>query len=97
LHTTVIGPRGKRVEIQIRTKEMDEVAESGIAAHWIYKQGGGGRSSKDSNQFAWLRQLVDDVVQQSDPKEVLQSVKEDLFAKEVLVFSSTGELYPLAR
>eukprot|EP00985_Skeletonema_marinoi_P023205 scaffold15273_cov83-Skeletonema_marinoi.AAC.2 len=97
LHTTVIGPRGKRVEIQIRTKEMDEVAESGIAAHWIYKQGGGGRSSKDSNQFAWLRQLVDDVVQQSDPKEVLQSVKEDLFAKEVLVFSPTGELYPLAR
>jgi len=99
LHTTVIGPRGKRVEIQIRTKEMDEVAESGIAAHWIYKQGGGNSNSnsKDSNQFAWLRQLVDDVVQQSDPKAVLQSVKEDLFAKEVLVFSPTGELYPLAR
>jgi guanosine-3',5'-bis(diphosphate) 3'-pyrophosphohydrolase len=86
------------VEIQIRTKEMDEVAESGIAAHWIYKRGGGGNSnSKDTNQFAWLRQLVDDVVQQSDPKVVLQSVKEDLFAKEVLVFSPTGELYPLAR
>ncbi len=98
LHTTVIGPRGKRVEIQIRTKEMDEVAESGIAAHWIYKQGGGSKNNnKDSNQFAWLRQLVDDVVQQSDPKEVLMCVKEDLFVKEVFVFSPTGELYPLAR
>lgn len=103
LHTTVIGPRGKKVEVQIRTKEMDDIAESGIAAHWIYKQGQGqgqgkgSSNSKDSNQFAWLRQLVDDVVQQSDPKAMLQSVKEDLFAKEVLVFSPTGELYPLAR
>ena len=100
LHTTVIGPRGKRVEIQIRTKEMDEVAESGIAAHWIYKQGGGGGGggkNSDSNQFAWLRQLVDDVRRQSDPKEFVKSVKEDLFAKEVFVFSPTGDIYPLAR
>ena len=96
LHTTIIGPWGKKVEIQIRTKEMDEVAESGIAAHWIYKQGGN-KNGEDSNQFAWLRQLVDDVVEQSDPKVVLQSVKEDLFVKEVLVFSPSGELYPLAR
>lgn len=101
LHTTIIGPRGKRVEIQIRTKEMDEVAESGIAAHWMYKkvQGGGNgiNSSKDSNQFAWLRQLVDDVRRQDDPKEFVKSVKEDLFAKEVFAFSPTGEVYPLAR
>ena len=98
LHTTVIGPRGKRVEIQIRTKEMDEVAESGIAAHWIYKQEGGGGGGKNSmNQFAWLRQLVDDVRRQSDPKEFVESVKEDLFAKEVFVFSPTGDIYPLAR
>lgn len=99
LHTTVIGPRGKRVEIQIRTKEMDEVAESGIAAHWIYKQGGGsgGGGKNSANQFAWLRQLVDDVRRQSDPKEFVKSVKEDLFAKEVFVFSPTGDIYPLAR
>ena len=80
--------------------EMDEVAESGIAAHWIYKQGGGGGGGggKNSmNQFAWLRQLVDDVRRQSDPKEFVKSVKEDLFAKEVFVFSPTGDIYPLAR
>jgi GTP pyrophosphokinase len=96
LHTTVII-RGKRVEIQIRTKEMDEVAESGVAAHWIYKEGGGSSNSKDSNQFAWLRQLVDDGRRHSDPKEFVKTVKEDLFEKEVFVFSPTGELYPLAR
>ncbi|KAL7518821.1 hypothetical protein ACHAWX_003624 [Stephanocyclus meneghinianus] len=102
LHTTVIGPRGKRIEVQIRTTEMHEVAESGIAAHWIYKQRNrGGRSGvgseKDAAQFAWLRELLAEVRRQNDPIEFIDSVKEDLFGREVFVFSPEGDLYALAR
>eukprot|EP00970_Alexandrium_tamarense_P010285 scaffold2066_cov172-Alexandrium_tamarense.AAC.2 len=99
LHTTIIGPRGRRMEVQIRTQEMHDVAESGIAAHWMYKHkqqtGGGGEANL--SQFAWLRELVSEVRQQHDPVEFIDSVREDLFQKEVFVFSPQGELYALAR
>ena len=75
LHTTIFGPGG-RLEIQIRTKDMHEVAESGIAAHWMYKQGSNGKSPKEKVQFQWLRELVAEVKQQTDPKEFVKSVKE---------------------
>ena len=95
LHTTVIGPRGL-LEVQIRTGDMHSVAESGIAAHFVYKEGG--RMPKGGNeQFAWLRQLVDDVRRQSDPREFVSAVKEDLFQRECFVFSPRGDLYALAR
>eukprot|EP00804_Cyclotella_cryptica_P004485 CCRYP_017645-RA/>CCRYP_017645-RA protein AED:0.05 eAED:0.05 QI:344/1/1/1/0.25/0.2/5/1862/986 len=105
LHTTIIGPRGKRIEVQIRTVEMHEVAESGIAAHWIYKQknrggkngGAGGGTKEDTAQFTWLRELLAEVRRQNDPIEFIDSVKEDLFAREVFVFSPKGDLYALAR
>jgi GTP pyrophosphokinase len=97
LHTTVIGPKGKRIEIQIRTLEMHEIAESGVAAHWLYKQNNQGKNSKHGAlQFAWMRELLAEVRRQNDPVEFIDSVKEDLFTKEVYVFSPKGELHALA-
>lgn len=99
LHTTIIGPQGKRIEIQIRTAEMHEVAESGIAAHWMYKQKQKNQkyNEHESSQFTWLRELLAEVQRQNDPVEFIDSVKEDLFTKEVFAFSPKGELYALAR
>jgi guanosine-3',5'-bis(diphosphate) 3'-pyrophosphohydrolase len=98
LHTTVIGPWGERIEIQIRTREMHRVAEYGIAAHWRYKQGADGTNGPDPDQrFAWLRQLLEWQQQLQDPQEFLRSVKEDLFSEEVFVFTPKGDLlnFPL--
>ncbi len=93
LHTTVIGPWGERIEIQIRTREMHRVAEYGIAAHWRYKQGADGRSGPDPDErFVWLRQLLEWQQQLQDPQEFLRSVKEDLFSEEVFVFTPKGDL-----
>ena len=93
LHTTVIGPWGERIEIQIRTREMHRVAEYGIAAHWRYKQGADGTNGPDPDQrFAWLRQLLEWQQQLQDPQEFLRSVKEDLFSEEVFVFTPKGDL-----
>ena len=78
LHTTVFGPNG-RIEIQIRTKEMHEVAEAGVAAHWLYKQGNNGigdKERKENVKFVWLKELVKEVRRQPDPKEFVKSVKE---------------------
>ena len=77
LHTTVIGPRGERVEIQIRTKEMDLIAEKGIAAHWQYKDGH--LDKKGIEKFSWLRQLVEYQKDLKDPSEFLDTVRVDLF------------------
>lgn len=90
LHTTVIGPFGERLEIQIRTQDMHKVAESGIAAHWEYKEGK--LSEKDSNKFHWLRQLLEAQENLSDPSEFLESVKLDLFEGDIYVFTPKGEL-----
>lgn len=95
LHTTVIGPQGARIEIQIRTPEMHEVAERGIAAHWVYKEDGEGAANRGGMQFPWLRDLVESEQSLSDPVEFLTFVKADLFPQEVFVFSPKGDLVAL--
>lgn len=90
LHTTVIGPYGERIEVQIRTHEMHKVAEEGIAAHWTYKEG---RGLEEAQRFAWLRQLVEWQQQLKDPQEFLHTIKEDLFTEEVYAFTPKGDLF----
>ena len=92
LHTTVIGPYGERIEIQIRTREMHRVAEYGVAAHWRYKEPGVPDGPEDGQRFAWLRQMLEWQQQLQDPQEFLRSVKEDLFTEEVFVFTPKGDL-----
>jgi guanosine-3',5'-bis(diphosphate) 3'-pyrophosphohydrolase len=92
LHTTVIGPGRERVEIQIRTHEMHRVAERGIAAHWKYKERGGGVAESDAQKFGWLRQLVEWQKELKDPAEFLEGVKVDLFQDEVYVFTPKGDV-----
>ncbi|MEZ5099798.1 MAG: bifunctional (p)ppGpp synthetase/guanosine-3',5'-bis(diphosphate) 3'-pyrophosphohydrolase [Thermoleophilia bacterium] len=91
LHTTVIGPEGKPLEIQVRTREMHETAEFGIAAHWLYKHGK--RDAKaEAERLAWLKQLVDWQQEETDPNEFLRSFRTDLVADEVYVFTPRGEV-----
>jgi GTP pyrophosphokinase len=96
LHTTVIGPSGDRIEVQIRTEEMHRIAEEGIAAHWAYKEGKAGLG-KDDAKFAWLRQLMEWQQDLKDPKEFLETVKVDLFTDEVFVFTPKGDVKSLPR
>jgi len=91
LHTSVLGPYRERIEIQIRTHEMHEVAEEGVAAHWMYKEGKAS-PGEDEKKFAWLRQLMEWQRDLTDPKEFLETVKIDLFADEVYVFTPKGEV-----
>jgi GTP pyrophosphokinase len=93
LHTTVIGPEGKPLEIQIRTEEMHKLAEYGIAAHVAYKEGGGADPRRE--KMTWLRQLVEAEGDQ-DPAEFLESLKVDLFEDEVFVFTPKGEVKSLS-
>ncbi|MET8741631.1 bifunctional (p)ppGpp synthetase/guanosine-3',5'-bis(diphosphate) 3'-pyrophosphohydrolase [Streptomyces sp. NPDC004728] len=111
LHTTVIGPSGKPVELQIRTFDMHRRAEYGIAAHWKYKQEavagaskvrtdvpkntGGGRSQDTVNDMAWLRQLLDWQKETEDPSEFLESLRFDLSRNEVFVFTPKGDVIAL--
>jgi GTP pyrophosphokinase len=97
LHTTVIGPYGERMEVQIRTREMHRDAELGIAAHWKYKEGDPGTTDTDDQKFAWLRQLLEWHQDLADPHEFLDTVKVDLFPDEVFVFTPKGEVVNLAR
>lgn len=96
LHTTVIGPHGERVEFQIRTREMHEVAENGIAAHWKYKEKDRIKDI-DERKFKWIRQLLEWHSELSDPAEFLDTVKLDLFADDVYVFTPKGDLMELPR
>jgi guanosine-3',5'-bis(diphosphate) 3'-pyrophosphohydrolase len=91
LHTTVIGPRGQRMEVQIRTREMHRVAEEGIAAHWTYKQSVS-PEQRDTERFAWLRRLVEWQQNLKDPQEFLSTVRDDLFPEEVFVFTPKGDV-----
>jgi guanosine-3',5'-bis(diphosphate) 3'-pyrophosphohydrolase len=96
LHTTVIGPIGERIEIQIRTWEMDKVATSGIAAHWGYKEGR--RLDENvSRKFAWIQNLIENQEDFLDPGEFLENVRIDLFPDEVYVFTPRGEVKTLPR
>ena len=94
LHTTVIGPTGKAVEIQIRTHDMHRRAEYGIAAHWKYKQGTGGRSS-ESPDMLWLKQLHEWQQETSDVSEFLDALRFDLRTPEVFVFTPKGSVIAL--
>jgi len=93
LHTTVIGPTGKAIEIQIRTNEMHSRAEFGIAAHWKYKQGGD--SEGNSPEMMWLRQLHEWQKETEDPSEFLEALRFDLGSPEVFVFTPKGSVVAL--
>jgi GTP pyrophosphokinase len=101
LHTSVIGPRGERMEVQIRTADMHKVAEEGIAAHWRYKEGRpfavDSKDDKDQKRFAWLRQLMEFQRDLKDPTEFIESVKMDMFADEVYVFTPKGDVKALPK
>ncbi|MBU0579883.1 MAG: bifunctional (p)ppGpp synthetase/guanosine-3',5'-bis(diphosphate) 3'-pyrophosphohydrolase, partial [Candidatus Margulisbacteria bacterium] len=93
LHTGVIGPAGKPVEIQIRTYDMHRIAEYGIAAHWHYKEGDKPTDKNIIEKFAWLRQLLD--WQKEDAKTFMENLKVDLFTDEVFVFTPKGDVHNL--
>jgi GTP pyrophosphokinase len=94
LHTTVIGPKGEPVEIQIRTWDMHRIAEDGIAAHWLYKEKKTGKDKVDDS-LLWLRQLMETQQDTKDPAEFLDSVRVDLFPDEVYVFTPKGDVKAL--
>ncbi|MHB9003621.1 MAG: RelA/SpoT family protein [Coriobacteriia bacterium] len=96
LHTTVIGPAGRPLEIQIRSEEMHRTAEYGIAAHWRYKEGGRGDESFDE-RLSWLRQMLEWQTELKDPREFMEALKIDLFEEEVFVFSPKGDVISLRR
>jgi guanosine-3',5'-bis(diphosphate) 3'-pyrophosphohydrolase len=91
LHTTLIGPEGQRIEIQIRTPEMNRVAEEGIAAHWRYKEGG----AAPAFDLQWVKELVETQQYLKNPDEFIQSVKGELYPEEVFVFTPKGDLVRL--
>lgn len=96
LHTTVIASLGERMEIQIRTWDMDRIAEEGIAAHWRYKEGY--ESGKEMRgQYPWMKQLLESQKSLTDPKEFLETVRLDLFSGEVYVFTPKGDVKELPR
>ncbi|MBC7691734.1 MAG: bifunctional (p)ppGpp synthetase/guanosine-3',5'-bis(diphosphate) 3'-pyrophosphohydrolase [Methylotenera sp.] len=94
LHTTVIGPAGERIEIQIRTHEMNQVAEKGIAAHWKYKEGK--FDNRAHENVEWVNRLLEWHKDLKDPNEFLETVKIDLFAEDVFVFTPSGEVKELS-
>src|SRR5438876_613777 len=94
LHTTVIGPAGSPLEIQIRTRDMHREAELGIAAHWLYKRGDGKRPA-DEDWLAWVKQLMEWGQDEADPREFIKSFRTDLFDDEVYVFTPKGEVKTL--
>ena len=96
LHTTAIGPFGERIEIQIRTWDMDKVAKAGIAAHWSYKEGKDVDESI-SKKFAWIQNLVENQANFRNPDEFLENVRIDLFPDEIYVFTPHGEIKSLSR
>jgi GTP pyrophosphokinase len=94
LHTTVFGPEGERIEIQIRTEEMHRLAEYGVAAHWLYKEGSK-LKDKDADRFSWLRQILDWQGELKNPREFMSSLRFDLFQDEVYVFTPHGQVREL--
>jgi len=94
LHTTVIGPEGEHIEIQIRTEKMHYIAEYGVAAHWKYKDKNI-ITPKDEKRFSWLRQILDWERELKDPKEFIHSLKIDLFEDEVYVFTPRRDVLAL--
>ncbi len=94
LHTTVIGPQGRPLEIQVRTREMHATAEFGVAAHWVYKKGGS-QDARDLQWRRWVEQLMDVGTNEADPREFMKTFRTDLFAEEVHVFTPKGQVKTL--
>src|ERR671932_31774 len=93
LHTTVIGPEGRPLEIQVRTREMHETAEFGVAAHWLYKRG---KNQRDAEWVAWVKQLMEEgASDEADPREFMKTFRTDLFDEEVHVFTPKGQVKTL--
>jgi GTP diphosphokinase / guanosine-3',5'-bis(diphosphate) 3'-diphosphatase len=100
IHTTVVGPGKQRVELQFRTREMDEIAEYGIAAHALYKDGVGSPTemlSRESSAYAWLRRTIELLAEGSNPEEFLEHTKLELFHDQVFCFTPKGKLIALPR
>ena len=103
IHTTVVGPSRQRVELQIRTREMNDIAEYGVAAHSIYKDGGGkangsGHSlSRDTNAYGWLRRTIEQLAEGDNPEDFLENTKLELFQDQVFCFTPKGMLIALPR
>jgi GTP pyrophosphokinase len=95
LHTTVIRPNGEPIEIQIRTKEMHDICEYGVAAHWSYKEKTAVPGPDDLKKFSWLRQIVQWQTELKDPDEFLEAVRVDLFDEEIFVFTPRGDVISL--
>jgi GTP pyrophosphokinase len=96
LHTTVIGPEGRPLEIQIRTREMHETAEYGVAAHWRYKEGGKGGADPTDVKLKWLKSVLDWSKDEDDPREFTEQLRGELIDEEVFVFTPKGEVKSLA-
>lgn len=94
LHTTIVGPQQRKIEIQIRTREMHEVAELGVAAHWAYKQE---RQVTDGRQYRWLRELLDILEHSTEPEDFLEHTKLEMFQDQVFCFTPHGDLIALPR
>jgi GTP diphosphokinase / guanosine-3',5'-bis(diphosphate) 3'-diphosphatase len=95
LHTTVMGPEGRPLEIQIRTQQMHRIAEYGIAAHWRYKQGGKKKTEDQAAELAWLGRVLEWQKETGDPREFMEGLKIDLYAGQVFVFTPKGDVVEL--
>jgi GTP diphosphokinase / guanosine-3',5'-bis(diphosphate) 3'-diphosphatase len=95
LHTTVVGPQGRPIEVQIRTKEMHRTAEYGIAAHWRYKEGRDGKRVKEAADLAWLGHMMEWLKDMADPREFMEGLKIDLYRGQVFVFTPKGDVVNL--
>jgi len=96
IHTTVMGPENQRIEIQIRTEEMHEFAEYGVAAHWSYKQNVG-NTTVGGRQFRWIRELIEVLEKTSDPEDLLENTRLEMYHDQVFCFTPQGDLIALPR
>jgi guanosine-3',5'-bis(diphosphate) 3'-pyrophosphohydrolase len=95
LHTTVVGPQGRPIEVQIRTRDLHRTAEFGIAAHWRYKEGRDGKKAKEAADLAWLGQMLEWLKDMADPREFMEGLKIDLYGGQVFVFTPKGDVINL--
>ncbi|MDG1287693.1 MAG: bifunctional (p)ppGpp synthetase/guanosine-3',5'-bis(diphosphate) 3'-pyrophosphohydrolase [Rickettsiales bacterium] len=95
LHTSVIGPQQQRIEVQIRTQHMHDIAEYGLAAHWAYKGDGQGQITKDGKQFRWIRELLEIVEQSANPEDFLENTKLEMYHDQVFCFTPKGDIESL--
>ncbi len=95
LHTTVVGPQGRPIEVQIRTSDMHRTAEYGIAAHWRYKEGRDGKKAREAADLAWLGQMLEWLKDMADPREFMEGLKIDLYGGQVFVFTPKGDVINL--